>query len=235
MDADTVTGKDAHRKILKSFHDGEFDILIGTQMISKGLDFPNVYLVGVISADVGLLNPDFRSHERTFQLLAQVSGRSGRASDFGKVLIQTMHADNYIFPYITEHNYKGFYEKEIASRKNFNYPPFSRMILIEVSGPEATKAGSLASKIYLNLKDTLKHFTNAKNAGAVEIMIPAPALIYKIKNKYRYHLIIKSIKSHTESNLLTEQLLKGLNNYLDTHKIKSSETINIDVDPLSFY
>jgi primosomal protein N' (replication factor Y) len=235
MDADTVKGKDAHRKILKSFHDREFDILIGTQMISKGLDFPNVYLVGVISADIGLMNPDFRSLERTYQLLAQVSGRSGRASDFGKVLIQTMHADNYIFPYITEHNYKGFFEKEIASRKNFNYPPFSRMILIEVSGPEASKAGSLASKIYLTLKDTLKRFTNTKNAGAVEIMIPAPALIYKIKNNYRYHLIIKSIKSHPESNILTEHLLKGLNIYLESHKVKSSEAVNIDVDPLSFY
>ncbi len=240
MDADTVRGKDAHRKILKSFHDSEFDILIGTQMISKGLDFPNVYLVGVISADVGLMNPDFRSSERTYQLLAQVSGRSGRASDFGKVVIQTMHKDHYIFQYISEHDYRGFFEKEISTRKIsikkiLNYPPFSKMTLIEVSGPEASKAGSLASKIYLNLKDTLKHLSNDKNSYGVEIMVPAPALIYKIKNKYRYHLIIKTIKRHPESNILTDHLLKGLENYLNSRKISSNERISIDVDPLNFY
>ncbi len=235
MDADTVKGKDAHRKILKSFHDGEFDILIGTQMISKGLDFPNVYLVGVISADVGLMNPDFRSYERTYQLLAQVSGRSGRASDFGKVVIQTMHPENFIFKYVAEHDYRGFFDKEISARKNFNYPPFSRMTLIEVSGPEIAKAGSLASKIYLKLKDTLKKLTAGENTGAVELMVPAPALIYKIKNNYRYHLIIKTLKSHPESNILTDHLLKSLERFLEVNKIKSGGQVNIDVDPLSFY
>ncbi|MGH2575593.1 MAG: primosomal protein N', partial [Ignavibacteria bacterium] len=201
MDADTMKRKDAHRKILKSFHDREFDILVGTQMISKGLDFPNVYLVGVVSADVGLYNPDFRSSEKTFQLLTQVSGRSGRISDYGKVIIQTMHTDNFIFQFIKNHDFVSFYEKELSFRKNFDYPPFSRMTLIEVKGNSINEVSSLASKIYLHLKRiNLPH-----NDNSIEILKPSPALIYRIKNKFRYHIIVKTLK------------LKG--DYLETTKL----------------
>ncbi len=233
MDSDTVKGKDAHRKILKSFHEKEFDILIGTQMISKGLDFPNVYLVGVISADIGLMNPDFRSYERTFQLLMQVSGRSGRSSNHGRVVIQTMQADNYIFPFMINHDYKSFFEKEIKARQNFNYPPFSRMTLIEVSGNNQVKVISLASKIFLQLKNSLQN--KSLNDTGVEIMRPAPALIYKIKNNYRYHIIVKSLKSIKASVSQTESLLKTLEVYLEHNKLKSSERVDIDVDPMNFY
>jgi primosomal protein N' (replication factor Y) len=236
MDADTVRGKDAHRKILKSFHEGEFDILIGTQMISKGLDFPNVSLVGVISADVGLLNPDFRAHERTFQLLSQVSGRSGRTSDHGRVVIQTMHPDNYIFPFVAEHDFTSFFEKEIKYRQNFNYPPFSRMSLIEVKSADQNRSNTIASKVYLFMKNYL-HSQNG--TGGIELMKPAPALIYKIKNKYRFHIIVKSLKSVNESVSVTEEMLKELENYLDPKKgklkLKSGEFVSIDVDPMSFY
>ena len=233
MDADTVKRKDAHRKILKSFHDGEFDILIGTQMISKGLDFPNVSLVGVISADIGLLNPDFRSPERTFQLLSQVSGRSGRTSDHGKVIIQTMHPDNYIFPFVVNHNFEGFFEKEIKHRKAFNYPPFSRMSLIEVKANDSGRANSIASKLYLYMKNYLY------GATGVEIMKPAPALIYKIKNKYRYHIIVKILKSVSDAAFISEEMLRGLERYIEPKsgnlKLKRGEFVSIDVDPLSFY
>jgi primosomal protein N' (replication factor Y) len=236
MDADTVRRKDAHRKILKSFHEREFDILIGTQMISKGLDFPNVSLVGVISADVGLLNPDFRANERTFQLLSQVSGRSGRTTDFGKVLIQTMHTDNFIFPYVASHDYRGFFEKEIHHRQAFNYPPFSRMTLIEVSSPNQTRANTIASKIYLFMKI---HLLSLNGNAGVEIMKPAPALIYRVKNKYRFHIIVKSLKSAGASASVTEKMLKELERYLEPKagrmKLKSGEFVSIDVDPLSFY
>jgi primosomal protein N' (replication factor Y) len=234
MDADTVKGKDAHRKILKSFHDGEFDILIGTQMISKGLDFPNVYLVGVISADIGLMNPDFRSHERTFQLLMQVSGRSGRAGDHGRVIIQTMQRDNYLFQYVIRNDFTGFFDKEISSRRNFNYPPFSRMTIIEISSPDASRSNSIASKIYLQLREALKRAKNDKNNQAVEIMKPAQALIYKIRNRYRYHIILKSLKSHKDSPAITDYLLRTLAKYLELNKLKSSERVDIDVDPVSF-
>ncbi len=230
MDADTVRRKDAHRKILKSFHEGEFDILVGTQMISKGLDFPNVFLVGVISADVGLLNPDFRSSERTFQLLMQVAGRSGRKSDHGRVIIQTMHSDNLIFPFITSHDYISFYEKEIGTRKNFNYPPFSRMSLIETSGKDSSSTAALSAKIYLYLKT----HNNSKN---IEILKPAPALIFKLKNRYRWHIIIKSVKSDLKASneeIGTESLLNNLQKFIQTLNIKQSERISIDVDPLDF-
>lgn len=231
MDADTVRRKDAHRKILKSFHDREFEILVGTQMISKGLDFPNVFLVGVISADVGLLNPDFRSSEKTMQLLMQVAGRPGRKSDHGKVVIQTMHPDKHIFPLIKNHDYKSFYEKEIGYRRNFNYPPFSRMVLIEVSGRDSSNTATLAAKLYLYLSKN-------NNSGSIEIMKPAPALIFKLKDQFRWHIIIKALKSDyavSKHNIInTVKLLNKLKQHLKTLKIKNTGRISIDVDPLDF-
>ena len=232
MDADTVTGKDAYRKILMSFHDREFDILIGTQMISKGLDFPNVYLVGVISADVGLFNPDFRSTERIFQLLMQVSGRSGRSSDFGKVIIQTMNPENTIFPLIQKHDYVSFYIREIASRALFNYPPFSRMTLVEVKHKNAGTANSISSKIYLFLKNNYR-------SENIEIMKPAPAIIYKLKNMYRYHLIIKSlkygIKKENDITPSTDKIIQQLKSYIASDNKSHLQNLTIEADPLSFY
>jgi primosomal protein N' (replication factor Y) len=232
MDADTVRYKDAHRKILKSFHDREFDVLVGTQMISKGLDFPNVNLVGVISADIGLLNADFRSQERTFQLLMQVSGRSGRKSDYGRVVIQTMHSDNYIFPLIAGHDYISFYDREMQFRRNFNYPPFSRMTLIEVSGTSITKTSSLVSKIYLHLS----RYSTSKN---IEIMKPAPALIFKLKNIFRYHIIIKSLRQENATDNAqikgVEQIIGELRRFLSHIELTSNQSVSIEADPLSFY
>jgi primosomal protein N' (replication factor Y) len=226
MDADTVRKKDSYRKILKSFHDGEFDILVGTQMISKGLDFPNVHLVGVISADIGLLTPDFRAYEKTFQLLMQVSGRSGRSTDFGKVIIQTMHPENYIFPLVVQHDYEDFYEKEIGFRQNFKYPPFSRLCLIEVESPDADRANSISANLYLRLK-------NHNKDEYIELLKPSPALIYKIKNKYRHHIIIKSLKSGTEQSKL-KSLLRNLQKHIENVTLHTSERIIFDVDPVSF-
>jgi primosomal protein N' (replication factor Y) len=232
MDADTVRRKDAHRKILKSFHEGEFDILVGTQMISKGLDFPNVFLVGVVSADIGLLNPDFRSSERTLQLLMQVAGRPGRKSDKGNVVIQTMHPESHIFPMVKNHDYVSFYEKEIAIRKNFNYPPFSRMTLIEVNGKDSSFTATLAAKIYLFL-------TKHRNSDLIEVMKPAPALIFKLKNRYRWHVIIKTIKTESKnsikSEIKTESLQKELHKFLKPLELKHGTKIIVDVDPLDFY
>ncbi len=232
MDADTVKGKDAHRKILNSFHKGEFDILIGTQMISKGLDFPNVFLVGVISADIGLFIPDFRASEKTFQLLMQVSGRSGRISNNGKVVIQTMNPDNYIYPLVEKHDYIAFFDKEIKHRQVHSYPPFSKMILIEVSSPSQVDVNNYAWKIYHFLNGKLAQF---KNEIYIELLKPAPALIYKIKNLYRIHVILKVMKSSSENILQSETLMQKLLEFTSKLKLKSSERIDIDVDPLSFY
>jgi len=227
MDADTVRKKDSYRQILKSFHEREFDMLVGTQMISKGLDFPNVYLVGVVSADIGLLTPDFRSYERTFQLMMQVSGRSGRSSDNGRVIIQTMHPENYIFPYIIEHDYEGFYQKEISFRRNFRYPPFSRLCLIEVEGNDAGRANSIASRLYMKLK-------NLNDEKTIEIMKPTPALIYKLKNRYRFHIIVKSLKQGNEQIVRTESLLKSIKSDIENINLRTTERIHIDVDPINF-
>lgn len=239
MDSDTVKGKDAHRQILKSFHAGEFDILIGTQMISKGLDFPNVSLVGVISADIGLFVPDFRSSEKTFQLLMQVAGRSGRTNDYGKVVIQTMNPDNFIFPYVVNHDYTGYFEKEIRHRMHHNYPPLSRMILIEVETDNQVKVNQLSRGIFDYLVTEIKRVQEKAHNLNVELMKPAPALIYKVKNMYRYHIILKVLKSTQEAATVAELLVKNLLEYLekekDVLKVKSGDRVSIDVDPLSFY
>lgn len=232
MDSDTVKGKDAHRKILKSFHEGEFDILIGTQMISKGLDFPNVYLVGVISADIGLYLPDFRASEKTFQLLMQVSGRSGRISDNGKVIIQTMNPDNFVFPLVEKHDFITFFEKEIKHRAVHKYPPFSKMILLEVVSPNQVNVDNIAWKIF--------HFLNKKisqsgSSEGMELLKPAPALIYKIKNSYRMHIILKIMKSTNDTISLSTNMIKELYTLVEELKLKSTERVNVDVDPLSFY
>ncbi|MCX7877591.1 MAG: primosomal protein N' [Ignavibacteria bacterium] len=232
MDADTVKGKDSYRKILKNFHEGKYDILIGTQMISKGLDIPNVSLVGVISADIGLFNPDFRSSEKTFQLLAQVAGRSGRKSDFGKVIIQTMNPENIIFTFIKNHDYISFYQNEINHRKEFRYPPFSRMTLIEIKSPDEKRALNIAYSISRNINEICRNFDH------IEIMKPSPALIYKLKNKYRIHIIIKNPKISSDKPSVQKILRKALgelNLKSSVMKLKSTEQINIDVDPVNFY
>jgi primosomal protein N' (replication factor Y) (superfamily II helicase) len=239
MDSDTVKGKDAHRQILKSFHAGEFDILIGTQMISKGLDFPNVSLVGVISADIGLFIPDFRATEKTFQLLMQVAGRSGRTNDFGKVVIQTMNPDNFIFPLVMNHDYTGYFEKEIKHRFHHNYPPLSRMILIEVETDNQVRVNQLSRSIFEYFVKEINEVKNSGHGLDVELMRPAPALIYKVKNRYRYHIILKVLKSTYEASTVAETLIKNMQVYLEKEKeslkIRSADRISIDVDPLSFY
>jgi primosomal protein N' (replication factor Y) len=234
MDSDTVRRKDAHRKILKSFHEGEFDVLIGTQMVSKGLDFPNVHLVGVVSADIGLFSPDFRSHENTFQMMMQVAGRSGRTSDSGRVVIQSMHSENYIFPFIRNHDYISFYEKETGFRKNFHYPPFSRLALAEFRCESMNKASATASKAYLFLKrynENRGKFFNGENQSCIEILKPAPAIITKIRGKYRYHIILKLIRGSSGF----EVILKNLQNWYRKNCPSGSPSMSIDVDPVSFY
>lgn len=239
MDSDTVKGKDAHRQILKSFHAGEFDILIGTQMISKGLDFPNVSLVGVISADIGLYVPDFRATEKTFQLLSQVSGRSGRTNDYGRVVIQTMNPDNFIFQHVVNHDYTGYFEKEITHRFHHKYPPHSRMILVEVETDNQQKVNQLSRNIFDYMVREINRLQASEQTLNVELMRPAPALIYKVKNKYRYHIILKVLKSTHEASTVAETMIKNLQEYLEKEKeslnIKSNDRVSIDVDPLSFY
>ncbi|KMT21449.1 primosomal protein N' [Clostridium cylindrosporum] len=184
MDVDTTRKKGSYEKIYKEFKNREKDILIGTQMVSKGMDFSDVTLVGVISADISLNIPDFRASEKTFQLLTQVSGRSGRGNKKGKVIIQTYTPSHYALQYAMNHDYDGFYNREIEIRRLLNYPPFSNLmhVLFTCENPS-----TLEGKVNY-IGDKIKE--NVKNEDIV-VIGPSPCHLLKIKDKYRWHMIFK--------------------------------------------
>lgn len=225
MDSDTLTSKKLFHQILKDFYDKKIDILAGTQIISKGLDFPDVTLVGVVNADIGLLNPDFRSTERTFQILTQVAGRSGRSEKKGEVLIQTNHSEFYVFEKIKNHDYKTFYESEIISRKALNYPPFSRLIIIECKSIDKNLCESKIKEIYNLLK-------NSDKENKFEILPPNVPLFSKLKDKFRFHLLIKANKDKDPSGNYMVRMLNGLRNYSNKN-IPKKVMVTIDVDAVN--
>jgi len=186
MDSDTVSKKFGHEQILKKFRNQESKILIGTQMIAKGLDFPNVTLVGIIAADISINNGDFKSSETTFQLLSQVSGRAGRGDYDGKVFIQTYNPEHYAIVLAKENDYEQFYNFEISVRKQLSYPPFSNIFSIIFISSDEKKI-----IICLNmLSDIMKHYNRNEQ---FDVLGPAPCEISKIKNKYRWKIIVKGI------------------------------------------
>ncbi len=187
MDVDTTSGKWAHTEILDRVGRGEVDILLGTQMIAKGLDFPNVTLVGVIDADVGINLPDFRASERCYQLLAQVAGRAGRGKKGGRVLIQTRVPDHHAVRYALNHDYKAFVREELEGRVSPPYPPNTRLANIVFSGVVEDDVSRLAISGGEWLRDLIVH---AK--GAVEVVGPAPSPIERIKTRWRWHVLLKS-------------------------------------------
>ncbi|MEA4883434.1 MAG: primosomal protein N' [Clostridia bacterium] len=187
MDVDTTRRKGAHRAILEAFGRGNTDILVGTQMIAKGLDFPNVTVVGVVSADTALNLPDFRAAERTFQLISQVAGRSGRGEVPGTVFVQTYNPGHYSISKAACHDYRGFYEAELAERESLGYPPVRALLRILIAGPDESqvvKAAGRAASACAGSKPVLE--------GQVEIVGPAPAPISRIAGKYRWHVLLLS-------------------------------------------
>ena len=184
MDMDTTTKKNSHEKILSSFGKGEADILIGTQMIAKGHDFPNVTLVGIIAADISLNSGSYKAAENTFQLLIQVSGRAGRSEREGRVYIQTYNPDNYVIRLSAKQDYKGFYDEEIAVRRILDYPPFGCFFNIMISGENEREVIESSQRI----KDVMSYFN--KNNDFI-ILGPVPAFISKIKNEYRFTITVK--------------------------------------------
>ena len=183
MDADTTSKKGMHEKIIDDFKNHQYDILIGTQMISKGLDFPLVTTVGVINADASLNIPDFRSSERTFSLLSQVAGRAGRSNKKGRVIIQTFNPDNYLFTNVAKHSYDDFYNEEINIRRNLKYPPYYFITSIKI----ISKEYDLASKMALKAKKFLDKNLN----NSFIILGPTTANVFKINNTYRFQILIK--------------------------------------------
>ncbi|MFW5649056.1 MAG: primosomal protein N' [Candidatus Alkaliphilus sp. MAG34] len=191
MDTDTTSRKGSHGKILEDFRKQKLDVLIGTQMISKGLDFPNVTLVGIILADLTLNLPDFRAAERTFQLITQVAGRSGRGREEGRVILQTYEPDHYSIVFSKNHGYREFVKDELIVRKEFHYPPFSNLIFLGFSGKDEKDVEDTANSITNHIKYILNS-QGYKTFGDI-ILGPNPSIISKIKDNYRYQLILKDV------------------------------------------
>lgn len=217
VDSDKLKGKDQYIDLWKQFSSGDADILIGTQIVAKGLDLPNVTLVGVVLADSMFNFPDYVSHEKAFQLLTQVTGRAGRGEKPGKVLIQTYQAENPIFKYIQEHDYTGFYNSEIKDREEFNYPPFtkiSRIIFQSLDEKECLNYANEVLKDLNSLSDSPSLLLSSSFLG------PAPCFFSRIQNKYRYHILCK-VKDDESKNTLFYSLFQ---------KIKKSAKVEIIVD-----
>ena len=188
MDLDTTRGKDAHYTILGSFGRGEADILVGTQMVAKGLDFERVTLVGVINSDLGLRLPDFRSEERTFQLLMQVAGRAGRAALRGEVLLQTRQPHHEVYQHLVRHDFEGFAAILMQQRAALRYPPYSRVVGIEFKGHHKKTTAALAHKWHASLSKRLPK--------EVAVLGPEAAFVARVKNQYRYQILIKAPKRY---------------------------------------
>jgi primosomal protein N' (replication factor Y) len=218
LDRDTVTGKRQYETILQDFREGSYDVLVGTQMIAKGHDIPNVTLVGVVSADIGLGMPDFRAAERTFQLLTQVAGRAGRGSVPGIVLIQTINPDHYAVRMAAAQDYQAFYEKELHFRRMMHYPPFSAMANVLVRAEKQEMAMRMSSELGLLLTPPPEK---------LRIMGPAEAPVPRLKNEYRYQFLIKAL-----SRKALNELLQQIRAFALQHKWGATALV-IDVDPLT--
>lgn len=198
MDIDTVTKKNSHEEILRKFREEKIDILIGTQMITKGHHFPDVTLVGIVAADGSLNVGDFRAEERTFQIITQVAGRAGREKDKGKVFIQTYNPDDYAILCSQKQDYKEFYNGEITLRKRLNYPPFCDIILVRIQGENIEKVKRISKKLY---EELLKQ----KNENLF-VYKPVPSPIEKIQNVYRWRIVIKGRLNRKAISIINEAL-----------------------------
>ncbi len=218
LDRDTVSGKRQYETILHDFREGSYDILVGTQMIAKGHDIPNVTLVGVVSADIGLGMPDFRAAERTFQLLTQVAGRAGRGSVPGIVLVQTVNPDHYAVRLAAAQDYQAFYEKELHFRRMMHYPPFSAMANLLVRAEKREAALRMSSELGTLLTPPLEQ---------LRVMGPAEAPVPRLKNEYRYQFLIKAA-----SRKALNHLLLSARTFAQERKWGATALV-IDVDPLT--
>lgn len=217
MDTDTTTARDAHTKILHAFQEGEIDILVGTQMVAKGLDFPRVGLVGVVCADTALNHPDFRSAERTFNLLTQVGGRAGRGATEGKVIIQTYVPQHYAILFSIAHDYKQFYQQELTSRQALGLPPFNHLVNLTLSGYNDERVYAAACNLCLCLQQ--------KNVGrGIQLLGPAPAAVPKVRGRFYWNILLKG-KTVKKLTGLIKEVSKCYTKY-------QGIPLTIDVDPL---
>ena len=215
MDTDTTNYKGSHEKIINDFKDGKYNILLGTQMISKGLDFPRVSLVGIINVDTMLNMPDYKSSESTFNLMLQTGGRAGRSDIEGEVVIQTYNPNHYVFNYIRTHNYIDFYKKEMSIRHTLSYPPYYYIDVIKISSKEIDLIKSEAKKIFNYMSD--------KVSNNIILLGPNPAIMYKINNIYKYQILVK-YKDNKELNSIYKYIV-------DHYKNDNKVNILIDISP----
>jgi primosomal protein N' (replication factor Y) len=217
MDRDTTTKKLSHYRMVREMEQKKIDILIGTQMVAKGHDFPNVTVSGIVLADIALNLPDFRSSERTFQLFTQLAGRAGRGESPGKVYIQTYEADHYVFEFVKKHDYHGFYRKEVGFRKELSYPPFSRLIRIIFSFRKKDIVKQTINRISNKIKNI--------RLNDAEVLGPAPAPVEKIRNLWRWHIILKGKRAKP----LRLNALEILESIKEIKEVR----VDIDVDPIN--
>lgn len=220
MDADTTSDKFSHQKLFDAFSRGDYDILIGTQMVAKGLDFPNVTLVGVVNADNSLYDESYLANERSFDLITQVVGRSGRRAEAGKAVIQTINPYNDVIEYASKQDYKSFFANEIQLRKLLTYPPFCDIYFISFICEDENKAALCAKSFFENLVELNK--TDYVNEKLI-VLGPSPSKISKLKNNYRYGLTLKCKNSKSVRKMLND-ILKNIG------KIKEYKSVSVSVD-----
>ncbi len=219
MDLDTTRGKRGHLKVLERFARGEADILLGTQMVAKGHHYPNVTVVGVVSADWGMNFPDFRAAERTFRLLVQAAGRAGRGEKEGTVIVQTLAPDHYLFQYLTDNDFEGFAERELAFRYELRYPPSEHLILFTVSSASLERAREAAGSAAETLNDLFA-------AAGFDVLGPTPAMIARLRGRYRFQVLVKGSPDVDEKKSAVAAVQAALARF-------KSVDVQWDVDPIN--
>ena len=223
MDVDTTRDKHSYERIYNTFKNGEADILIGTQMVSKGLDFKNVTLVGILAADMSINIPDYRAAERTFQIITQVAGRAGRGDKQGEVLIQTYTPQHYSLQYAVNYDYEGFYEKEFTVRAMMKYPPFGKLLLINGTSKKEELLKNFMHKITMMIKPLVESCLD------IEILGPIPCMISKLKENYRWQIVIKGeFDSYFSKNI--KEIL-----YDENKNVYNDIRISMDINPNNLF
>ena len=218
MDLDTTRSKHAYSELISRFEDREIDVLIGTQMLSKGLDFDHVSLVGILDADHLLNRPDFRAYERGFQLMTQVAGRAGRKNKRGNVVIQTKQPDHWVLQLVTSHDTIAFINNELIERKNFNYPPFTKLLVITLKHADEHLLSRAALDLAMHLKNTLKE----------RVLGPEFPIVKRIQNQFQKEIKLKYEKTLSDKKI-KEHLMALLNQFYETVPYKTIK-VSIDVD-----
>jgi primosomal protein N' (replication factor Y) len=226
LDRDTAPHSGRALEVLGDFAAGDLDILVGTQMITKGHHFPGVTLVGVIAADQSLFFPEYHAGERTFQLLAQVAGRAGRGGVPGKVLIQTYQPEHYVFQTVREQNYEEFFQRELASRRELGYPPFTRLALMRLSGMQEEAVAHQAKKLAETLRRSIRRHPDL--SSRLRVLGPAPAGLARLKGRFRWQILLKSYGR--------PPLVAVLQHLRQTWSApKSKVDLTLDIDPANLF